>query len=106
MATLPRDSAHQVVHLLVVSGPDTGRMLFLKPKQEARIGRAPSCALRLTDPGVSAKHCIVRSAGDVAFVEDLKSRMNSPVLFDGRNIYDPKRKAQQGITYYGIGRGN
>jgi len=79
MATPPRDSAHQVVHLLVVSGPDKGRMFFLKPKKEARIGRAPSCDLRLTDPGVSARHCVVRSAGDLAFVEDLKSRNGTRV---------------------------
>ena len=26
------------------------------------------------------------------------------VVFDGRNMYDPKRKKAQGITYYGIGR--
>lgn len=34
----------------------------------------------------------------------LKARMKSPIVFDGRNIYDPKRMAQQGITYFGIGR--
>jgi len=39
-------------------------------------------------------------------VDELKRRMNEPVLFDGRNIYDPVRKAEQGILYYGIGRGN
>lgn len=37
-------------------------------------------------------------------VDEIKKRMKSPVIFDGRNIYDPKRKKAQGITYYGIGR--
>lgn len=36
--------------------------------------------------------------------DEIKKRMKSPVIFDGRNIYDPKRKKAQGITYYGIGR--
>lgn len=38
-------------------------------------------------------------------VDDMKARMRNVVLFDGRNIYDPKRKKAQGIPYYGIGRG-
>ncbi|MBU6235858.1 MAG: UDP-glucose/GDP-mannose dehydrogenase family protein [Alphaproteobacteria bacterium] len=36
--------------------------------------------------------------------DELKARMKTPVIFDGRNIYDPKRKKAQGIAYYGIGR--
>lgn len=28
-----------------------------------------------------------------------------PVIFDGRNLYDPARMAILGIHYYGIGRG-
>ncbi len=34
----------------------------------------------------------------------VKSLLKSPVLFDGRNIYDPARMREQGFTYYGIGR--
>ena len=34
-------------------------------------------------------------------IEDL----NCPVLFDGRNLYDPDRLKTLGITYYSIGRG-
>lgn len=30
--------------------------------------------------------------------------LSSPVIFDGRNMYDPKRLATRGITYYSIGR--
>ena len=29
----------------------------------------------------------------------------SPVIFDGRNIYDPHLVEAAGIAYYGIGRG-
>lgn len=31
--------------------------------------------------------------------------MKKPVLFDGRNIYNPKKMSEQGFTYFGIGRG-
>ena len=67
-------SEKRVVHLLVASGPDAGRMFFLKMGKEAMIGRAPTADLRLTDAGVSSRHCVVRSAGDMIFVEDLGSR--------------------------------
>lgn len=35
----------------------------------------------------------------------IKERLASPVIFDGRNLYDPARMARKGIAYYGIGRG-
>lgn len=35
----------------------------------------------------------------------LKDRMNEPVVFDGRNLYDPKRLKQLGFRYFAIGRG-
>ncbi len=37
--------------------------------------------------------------------ERIKSNLNCPVIIDGRNLYDPSYVAQQGFTYYGIGRG-
>jgi serine/threonine-protein kinase len=49
-------------------------MFFLKPKCEVVIGRAPTAGLRLTDSATSGRHCVVRSAGDMLFVEDLCSR--------------------------------
>jgi len=35
----------------------------------------------------------------------LKQLLKSPLIFDGRNIYDPGMLARFGFTYYGIGRG-
>ena len=35
----------------------------------------------------------------------VKSLMRSAVLIDGRNIYDPKRMAEMGFVYRGVGRG-
>jgi UDPglucose 6-dehydrogenase len=35
----------------------------------------------------------------------MKALMKEAVVFDGRNIYDPKVMSSKGFTYYGIGRG-
>lgn len=37
-------------------------------------------------------------------LEKVKSLMESPVIIDGRNIYDPKKVKELGFTYVGIGR--
>ncbi|MDN5864449.1 MAG: UDP-glucose/GDP-mannose dehydrogenase family protein [Gammaproteobacteria bacterium] len=37
--------------------------------------------------------------------ELIRERLKAPVIFDGRNLYDPAWLARQGFTYYGIGRG-
>ena len=36
----------------------------------------------------------------------IKDALKEPVIFDGRNLYDPELLRQQGLSYYGIGRGN
>ena len=36
----------------------------------------------------------------------IAEQLRQPVIFDGRNIYDPERLAKRGITYIGIGRGD
>jgi len=37
--------------------------------------------------------------------DTIKSALKQPVIFDGRNLYDPDRLASRGFVYYGIGRG-
>src|SRR5882762_1486552 len=34
----------------------------------------------------------------------VKAAMKQPILFDGRNIWNPKRMRELGFTYYGVGR--
>lgn len=34
----------------------------------------------------------------------VKSLLKEPVIFDGRNIYDPKRMRELGFRYFGVGR--
>jgi len=35
---------------------------------------------------------------------EVKRRMAAPVVFDGRNLYDPKQMREEGFTYFSIGR--
>lgn len=37
--------------------------------------------------------------------EFIKNSIKSPVLFDGRNLFDPEIVAEYGLAYYAIGRG-
>ncbi len=36
--------------------------------------------------------------------EDMKKRLKFPVVFDGRNLYDPAMMGNAGIEYYSVGR--
>ncbi len=35
----------------------------------------------------------------------IKAKLKQPVIFDGRNLFDPERLNRYGFTYYAIGRG-
>ena len=37
--------------------------------------------------------------------DQIKETLNHPVIFDGRNVYNPEQMEELGIEYYGIGRG-
>lgn len=36
--------------------------------------------------------------------ENFKKRMNTPVIFDGRNLYSLERSEEAGLTYFSVGR--
>jgi UDPglucose 6-dehydrogenase len=35
---------------------------------------------------------------------EMRRRMTNPVIFDGRNLYEPKEMLEAGFTYYSVGR--
>jgi UDPglucose 6-dehydrogenase len=37
--------------------------------------------------------------------ELIKSTLRNPLVFDGRNLYDPERMVEHGFEYYAVGRG-
>jgi hypothetical protein len=37
---------------------------------------------------------------------EIKAALTYPVIFDGRNLYDPKRLQEHGLQYFAIGRQN
>jgi UDPglucose 6-dehydrogenase len=37
--------------------------------------------------------------------DEIKRTLRAPVIFDGRNLYDPAHMARAGFSYYAIGRG-
>ena len=41
----------------------------------------------------------------VPHIESFRDQLTDQVVFDGRNIYDPQKMLEQGVAYYGIGRG-
>jgi UDPglucose 6-dehydrogenase len=36
--------------------------------------------------------------------DDMKARLRTPAIFDGRNLYDPEEVRRHGLEYYPIGR--
>ena len=36
----------------------------------------------------------------------LKQKLNTPLVFDGRNLYEPAAMTELGVEYYAIGRAN
>jgi UDPglucose 6-dehydrogenase len=36
----------------------------------------------------------------------LKQKLKQPIIFDGRNLFEPENLTELGFTYYGIGRHN
>ena len=60
-----------------------------------------------TDALKDANVCFIFTEwGDIKAVlpEDYKKLMRTPLVYDGRNIYEPKDMESAGVEYYSIGR--
>ncbi|RDH44663.1 UDP-glucose dehydrogenase family protein [Zooshikella ganghwensis] len=64
---------------------------------------SPEEALQGADALVVCTEWHVFRAPDFELIE---KQLSYPVIFDGRNLYDPDRVKYYGLQYYGIGRGN
>ncbi len=71
-------------------------------RSDLRLVDSPMAALRGADALVLVTEWKAFWNPDFA---DLRARLRQPVIFDGRNIYDPGQVESAGLAYYGIGRG-
>ena len=71
--------------------------------EDIELSETPEDALRGADALLVCTEWTVYRQPNVAHA---KSLLKTPVIFDGRNIYDPKRMTELGFTYYGVGRTN
>ena len=71
--------------LVVMSGPDVGRIIALKPG-ETTVGRRSSCDVTLVDSQVSREHARIVGDGETFRIEDLDSKNGTSI--DGELIED------------------
>jgi UDPglucose 6-dehydrogenase len=62
----------------------------------------PEAALQNADALIIVTEWKLFRSPDFNFI---KAQLKQPVIFDGRNLYDPQRMQKRGFTYYAIGRG-
>jgi len=88
-----RDEAERVFALDLADRPeDIKRLHFVKTQQDALTG---------ADALVIVTEWKEFKSPDFWH---LKSALKTPVIFDGRNLYEPEAMAEMGIDYYAIGR--
>lgn len=76
---------------------------------ERKIGKVITYCEKMEDVYEGADALLLITEWAEFRVLDLKlltQQMKSPVVFDGRNIYDPIEMKKGGITYFSIGRGS
>jgi UDPglucose 6-dehydrogenase len=71
-------------------------------RADLRLVDSPAAALQGADALVVVTEWKAFWSPDFA---ELKAALATPVIFDGRNIYDPAEVEAAGLAYYGIGRG-
>jgi UDPglucose 6-dehydrogenase len=87
------DEARRVFALDFADQPDAlSRISYVDEPRKALIG---------ADALVIVTEWKAFKSPDFAYV---KAQLKTPVIFDGRNLYDPATVAEQGIEYFGIGR--
>jgi UDPglucose 6-dehydrogenase len=72
------------------------------PRDDLLLCESPEAALQEADALVIVTEGKVFRSPNF---ELIKASLKQPVIFDGRNLYDPQRLRQLGFVYYAIGRG-
>jgi hypothetical protein len=66
---------------------------------------APIWALRIPRGLTARTRWLDRVAFRSPDFARIRGALATPVIFDGRNLYDPAAVEEAGLAYYGIGRG-
>jgi UDPglucose 6-dehydrogenase len=86
--------AEKVLHAdLRGKGLDVGQLIFVERPMDALVG---------TEALVIATEWKAFKAPDFDLI---KQTLKKPLIFDGRNLYEPSEMSAKGIEYHGIGRG-
>ncbi len=71
-------------------------------RDDLRLAGTKEAALHKADALIICTEWQSFRAPDLTFIQQA---LNQPVIFDGRNLFDPERLKRRGFTYYAIGRG-
>ncbi len=71
-------------------------------RDDLKLEKRPEDVLQGADALIVVTEWRVFRSPDFAEIRD---KLSAPVIFDGRNLYDPAYLEKLGFTYYGIGRG-
>ena len=85
--------------LEILSGKHSGRVFTFE--NEAKIGKDDGCPIRLTDPGVSRYHALIKLSGGAIQIEDLGSSNGTYVNFKKRAKGDVATLNDKDIVFFG-----
>jgi adenylate cyclase len=89
------------VRLLALAGPPKGNSYALSDG-DASVGREPANWLRIDDPSVSRRHCLIQKVGDRVRVVDLESR-NGTLVNDAPvrdHVLEPGDRLTIGVAQF------
>ncbi len=82
-----RPAARDRGSLLMLSGPEPGKMFPLDPKREAVLGRGGEASLRIDDRGLSRNHARLFRLHRRFWIEDLRS--TNGTFVNGVQVFEP-----------------
>ncbi len=94
-------NAGAIVQAFDVQAMDAIRNVY-GPRQDLILTPNKEAALHQADALIICTEWPAFRAPDFALI---KAELKQPLIFDGRNLYDPVHMRERGIIYYGIGRG-